>query len=79
MIIQLSIIDMHRPPGKMHRGTVLVEISDILCDSHFDVKGMVVAPEYEESLRPYLGKVMGQAGCDEMTAAVLEKRKGAAR
>ncbi len=70
MIIQLSIVDLHRPPGVRHVGTVLVEIPELVTDSCFDAAAIVMAPMYESRLRPYLGRVMDKAEIEAMEAEV---------
>jgi len=70
MIIQLSIVDLHRPPGVRHVGTVLVEIPELVTDSHFDVAAIVMLPMFGSRLRPYVGKVMDRVGTEAMEAEV---------
>ncbi len=74
MIIQLSIVDKHRPAGNRHRGSILIEISEVVTDSHFDIATLVVAPEMEAVARRYLCKLMNKEECEAMDLAVAMEK-----
>lgn len=60
MIISVSIVDKHKPPGDMHVGTYFFEI-DYPHESHFDFMTGYTQDEVEaRKLRPVLNRLLSK-------------------